>query len=78
MHKLGAMKRVLSKFGAYTSYLLMLSEDSSVKAGDRAKLSGYCKKWVNGKYLLGYAFFVDLLTPCSIFSKVMRRMISMF
>lgn len=72
-HKLGAMKRVPSKFGAYTSHLLMLSEDSSVKACDRAKLSGYCNKWVNGKYLLGCAFFVDLLTPCSIFSKVMQK-----
>ena len=42
-HKLSAMKRVLSKFGAYTGHLIALSEDHSVKAVDRAKLtSGAC------------------------------------
>ena len=34
-HKLSAMKRVISKFGAYTSHLIALSTDSSVKAPDR-------------------------------------------
>ncbi len=64
-HKLNAMKRVLSKFGA-------LSEDSSVKSTDRAKLKGYYSKWVYAKYLLGCALFVDLLTPCAILSKCMQ------
>ena len=67
------MKRILSKFGAYTSHLAALSEDSSVKSADCAKLRGYLRKWVNAKYLLGCAFFVDLLLPCSIFSKVMQE-----
>ena len=71
-HKLSAMSRVVSKFGAYTSHLAALSEDSSVKAADRAKLKGYLNKWLDAKYLLGCAFFVDLLLPCSIFSKVMQ------
>ena len=71
-HKLNAMKRVLSKFGAYTNHLTALSEDKSVKSSDRAKLRGYCKKWVDAKYVLGCAFFVDLLSPCAIFSKVMQ------
>ena len=72
-HKLNAMKRVLSKFGAYTNYLTALSMDSSVKAVDRAKLQGYLRKWVDAKYLLGCAFFTDLLSPCAIFSKVMQE-----
>ena len=72
-HKLSAMKRILSKFGAYTSHLTTLSEDSSVKSADRAKLRGYLKKWTDAKYLLGCAFFVNLLLPCSIFSKVMQE-----
>ena len=72
-HKLSAMKRVLSKFGAYTSHLTALSEGSSVKSADRAKLRGYLSKWVDAKYLLGCAFFIDLLLPCSIFSKVMQE-----
>ena len=37
-HKLNAKKRVLSKFGAYTSHLKALSTDNSVKSVDRAKL----------------------------------------
>ena len=68
-HKVKAMKRVLAKYGAYTAHL---SEDTSVKAADRAKLQGYLKKWVDAKYVLGCAAFVDLLTPCSIFSRSMQ------
>ena len=57
-HKLNVMKRVLAKFGAYTNHLTALSEDSSVKPSDRAKLQGYCRKWVDAKYLLGCAFLL--------------------
>ncbi|CAB3993296.1 zinc finger 862-like [Paramuricea clavata] len=71
-HKVKAMKRVLSKYGAYIAHLTSLSEDKSVKAADRAKLKGYLKKWVNAKYILGCAAFVDLLTPCATFSKSMQ------
>ena len=71
-HKLSAMKRILSKYGAYISHLTALAEDASVKSADRAKLVGYMKKWLDAKYLLGCAVFVDLLTPCAIFSKTMQ------
>ena len=37
-HKQNAMKRVLSKFGAYTAHLAALAEDRSLKPADRAKL----------------------------------------
>ena len=63
------MKRVISKYGAYTSHLATLSENRSIKAVDRAKLKGYYNRWTDGKYLLGCSLFVDLLTPCTIFSK---------
>ena len=49
-HKLSAMKRVVSKFGAYTNYLTTLSKDSSVKPADHAKLHGHLTRWVNAKY----------------------------
>lgn len=71
-HKWNAMKRILSKYGAYTGHIAALSEDHSVKPDDRAKLRGYYQQWTNGKYLLGCALFVDLLTPCTILSKVMQ------
>ena len=39
-HKWNAMKRVLSKYGAYTSHIAALSEDPTVKSTDKAKLKG--------------------------------------
>ena len=71
-HKWNAMRRILSKYGAYTTHISRLSQDQSVKAVDKAKLKGYYSKWSNAKYLLGCALFSDLLTPCSILSKVMQ------
>ena len=72
-HKLSAMKRILSKFGAYSRHLIALAEDTSVKAFDRAKLRGFSIKWSDAKYILGCAFFSDLLHPCAVircFSKI--------
>ena len=71
-YKISAMKGVLSKYGAYAAHTAQLTEDNTVKATDRAKLKGYLKKWINAKYVLGCALFIDLLTPCSIFSKAMQ------
>ena len=51
-HKLSAMRRVLSNYGAYTNHLIALSEDSTVRSADRAKLHGYCRQWTDAKYLL--------------------------
>ena len=68
-HKLSAMKRIDSKFGVYAHHLTSLTRDSTVKPADRVKPKGYLNKWV---YLSGYAFFIDLLLPCSIFSKVLQ------
>ena len=73
LHKLDAMKCVLTKYGAYTSHLIALTTDVSVKDADCAKLRGYINKWIDAKYLLGCAFFVDLLSPCAIFSKVLQE-----
>ena len=66
------MKRILSKYGAYTYHLAALSVDHSFKCVDRAKLKGYYLQWTNTKYIFGCALFTDILTPCSIFSKVMQ------
>ena len=71
-HKLNATKKILSMFGAYTHHLAALSEDTSVKSTHPAKLTGYYTQWTHAKYILGCALFIDLLTPCSIFSKVMQ------
>ena len=70
--KVGAMKRVISKYGVYTNHLATLSEDTSLKSADRCQLTGYYRKWVDAKYILGSALFCDLLLPCVVLSKVMQ------
>ena len=72
-HKWNAMKRILSKFGAYTNHLAALSQDSALKSIDRAKMKGYYGRWIDGKYILGCALFVDLFAPCAILSKLMQQ-----
>ena len=72
-HKWNAMNHVLAKYGAYTNHLAALSEDQSIKSTDRSKIKGYHDKWIDGKYILGCALFVDLLNPCVILSKVMQN-----
>ena len=67
-HKWGAMKSIISNFGAYTNHLVTLS-DATV---DRSKLKGYYNRWVDAKYLVGCAVFCDLLSPCVVLSKVMQ------
>lgn len=50
-HKQNAMKRVVSKFGAYTSHLAALSENNLLRPADHAKLNGYryYSKWTYAK-----------------------------
>ena len=66
--------RGLSKYEACSNHLLDLhvSENSTVKGADWAKLHGYCRQWTDTKYVLGCAMFIDILTPSAIFSKVMQ------
>jgi len=52
-------------------HIAALSEDPTVKSADRAKLKVHYRQWINGKYLFGCALLVDLLTPCTILSKMM-------
>ena len=67
------MKRILSKFGAYTNHLAALSQDSALKSIDRAKMKGYYGRGIDGKYILECALFVDLFAPCAILSKLMQQ-----
>lgn len=68
-HKLNAMKTILDKWGLYISHLQDLSQDKKVPAKARAKLTGYLKKWKQGRIPLMLAFFIDLLEIPAIMSK---------
>ena len=68
-HKLSAIKQIISKYGAYTSHLLALSECDSIKSTDRAKFRGYCNEWLQAKYLLGCAFLLTFSPLVQYFPK---------
>ena len=62
-HKWNAMKRVMSRYGAYTNHLAATSEDHSFKSTDRAKILGYYRQWTNAKvvpFLLIFSLHVPL------------------
>lgn len=59
-HKRNALLRVIDRYGAYIAHLITLSEDSTVKADDRAKIKGYLKKWMDYKVLYGAALYANL------------------
>ena len=67
-HKRKALQRVVDRYGAYISHLTTLTEDSSLKAEDRARLKGYLRKWMQYRTILGCAMYVDILKPPSLLS----------
>ena len=71
-HKVAALSRVVDRFGAYIGHLQTLAEDPSTTAADKAKLTGYIRKWHTGRMLLGCAYFHDLLKPAAILCKALQ------
>ena len=39
-HKLGALDRIINRFGAYLNHIIALTEDSSTVPADKQKLKG--------------------------------------
>ena len=56
----------------HTQITLPLFLKTALKSSDQAKLRGYGHKWVDAKYILGCAFYVDLLSLCAVFSKILQ------
>jgi len=50
------------------THLISVTEDTSIKSDDRARIKGYLQKWVQYRYILGCALYVDILKPASILS----------
>ena len=67
-HKRRALQRVTDRYGAYLSHLIALSEDTSLKSEDRARLKGYVQKWTHAKFLIGCAMYTEVLKPPSTLS----------
>ncbi len=72
-HKRKAMQRVVERYGAYIAHLTTLVSDSSITTTDRARLTGYLRKWQQAKMLIGTAMYVDILKPPSLLSKTLQE-----
>ena len=62
-HKMKAMIVLLDKYGILIQHLEMMSVDKTYKAKERAKFSGYLRKWKNARYPVLLCLFVELLSP---------------
>ena len=49
-----------------------LSEDSTMKAEDRARMKGYISKWSHAKLLIGCSLYTDVLQPASLLSLTLQ------
>ena len=72
-HITAALGRLINRFGAYLSHLVVLTEDASIKSVDRQKIKGYTQKWQDSKVLIGCAFFYDLLKAPANLCKVLQE-----
>ena len=71
-HKVGALSCIIDRFGAYLSHLQTLITDSATKCADKAKLTGYIRKWREGKMIMACALFHDILKLGSTLCKVLQ------
>ena len=54
-HKVLALGRLIDCLGAYISYLRSLTEDSTVRAVGKQKITAYMPKWRDAQMLCGCA-----------------------
>ena len=62
-HKIGAMTRILDKFGLYITHLENVAIDTSYRAKERNRIKGYLNKWKNSKMSVKFCFYLELLKP---------------
>ena len=62
-HKRKALLRVIDRYGLST-----LTEDTSLKGEDRARIKGYVARWMQYRTILGCALYADILKPAAVLS----------
>ena len=67
-HKRKALLRVIDRYGAYISHLSALTEDTSLKSEDRARIKGNVARWMQYRTILGCALYADILKPAAFLS----------
>ena len=50
------------------SHLSSLTEDTTLKSDDRARIKGYLGKWMQYRSILGCALYADILKPAAVLS----------
>ena len=71
-HKVRAMEIVLSNYGVFITHLESLSQTDS-QALKRAELVGFSKRWVQAKYPIHLAIYLDILQPIKVLSLSMKK-----
>ena len=64
------MEIILANYGIFLTHLESLAQMDS-QALKRAELVGFAKKWVQAKYSIHLALYVDILQPIKVLSLVM-------
>ena len=62
-----AMEIILANYSIFMAHIESLSQRDS-QALKWAEIEGLCKKWLQGKYSMHLAVFLDILTPIKVFS----------
>ena len=71
-YKRKALQRILDRYGLYIAHLTTLSQDRAVTAADRAKPSGYLRKWCDCKVLIGCAMYAEIIKAPSLLSLTLQ------
>ena len=72
-HKLNAMTVLLDKYGIFVQHLENMSVDKTYKAKDRAKFTGYLRKWKHARYPVLLCLFIELLSPVKLLSLAFQK-----
>ena len=67
-YKRKALQRILDRYGLYIAHLTT----RAVTAVDRAKLSGYLRKWCDCKVLIGCAMYAEIIKAPSSLSLTLQ------
>ena len=67
------MTVLLDKYGIFVPHLENMSVDKTYKAKDRAKFTGYLRKWKHGRYPVLLCLFIELLSPVKLLSLAFQK-----
>ena len=67
-YKRRALQRIVDRFGVYCAHLYSMTEDPSLESADRDKLKSFYQQWTQGRILIGFAMYIDVLKVPSLLS----------